>query len=378
MSFNLKNIKKAQIDPGVDFGQNTGSTPLTAVDPAVQPQVQPQAVPSEPPMQKELEHGKVDDITGLFAVLSDRTKDNIRMQYKSDEDLSNFLDSVDPVMARQKLFEMADMENEKDLSEIKNFIEMYYDDEGRMEDKGIYPAKQVESCVNEVYELIKKAAQKSAKENNTFNLKTAQAKSLSNVMMFGPESTRFDTVSRLPVSDWHVIERNKGFGGFFGDVFNFDWEAFWRGNIMDKYSRPYRDKDGNWVGGYIQKRFEVDKWIPEQNNYQLKPGQRRKPYLPEYGVLEARMENMRSKPEYQEEHSPSTPGTPFDWKKASTIEKTLKTSGVATDIVELSARFKIRGMDDISNSLNSVAKSMISEIKTAILKSHSVSISKDS
>ena len=62
---------------------------------------------------------------------------------------------------------------------------------------------------------------------------------------------------------------------------------------MDKYSRPYRDSEGNWVGGYIQKRFEVDKWIPEENNMQLKPGELRKPRPVSQGNMESRMEDYR-------------------------------------------------------------------------------------
>jgi len=62
---------------------------------------------------------------------------------------------------------------------------------------------------------------------------------------------------------------------------------------MDKYSREYRDKDGNWVGGYLNKRFEIDRQVPVTSNYQLKPGQKRKPILPEYGNLESRLQFQR-------------------------------------------------------------------------------------
>jgi len=34
-------------------------------------------------------------------------------------------------------------------------------------------------------------------------------------------------------------------------------EALWRRHVMDKFSREFKDKDGKWVGGYINERFEV-------------------------------------------------------------------------------------------------------------------------
>jgi hypothetical protein len=144
----------------------------------------------------------------------------------------------------------------------------------------------------------------------------AEAAQVDNAFLWGPGEKRYDPFYRQPVSDWHVVERNKGFGLTIDDVWNIDWEALWRGNIMDKYSRPYRDKDGNWVGGYIQKRFEVDKWIPETSNMQLKPGERRKPRPAEYGVLESRLQDMRSKNERG--YGPDTDTSlPFNWKNAS-------------------------------------------------------------
>jgi len=138
--------------------------------------------------------------------------------------------------------------------------------------------------------------------------------------MYGPESVRIDPFLKQPVSDQHIVERNKGFGLVVDDVWNIDWETIWRSTIMDKYSRPYRDADGNWVGGYIQKRFEVDKNIPETSNYQLKPGERRKPYLPEYGLTEARLQAARASGDI--EGGPDiNREKPFNWKEASSKKK---------------------------------------------------------
>jgi hypothetical protein len=34
-------------------------------------------------------------------------------------------------------------------------------------------------------------------------------------------------------------------------------EALWRRHVMDKFSREFKDKEGKWVGGYINQRFQV-------------------------------------------------------------------------------------------------------------------------
>jgi len=184
--------------------------------------------------------------------------------------------------------------------------------------------KIIESSNREIKALAEKAARK-LQAKKSFNLsKTAQQKTIDNAFLWGPNEKRFDPFYRQPVSDWHVVERNKGFGLTLDDVWNIDYEAIWRGNIMDKYSRPYRDKDGNWVGGYVQKRFEVDKWIPEANNMQLKPGQRRKPRLPEYGVTEARLQANRAKDDRGYGPNPDT-SKPFNWHEASK-ESNVKTA----------------------------------------------------
>lgn len=187
--------------------------------------------------------------------------------------------------------------------------------------------KIVEASNNE----IKKIAQKSAKKKvaKSFNLiKTAQHGTDNNVIMWGPGQMRPDPFLRgQPVSDWHIYERNKGFGGDIDGYWGVDWEAVWRGNVMDKYSRPYRDAEtGEWIGGYIEKRFEVDKNIPEGNNYQLKPGQLRRVKLPEHGVTEARLQHARTQ-EPERYHDSSKP---FNWMTASS-KKQKKQAQIMSD-----------------------------------------------
>lgn len=193
-------------------------------------------------------------------------------------------------------------------------------------DEGNIPAtfkkvKNMENIDNTIKKMAEDFAQKITVNKQPFNLtKTAQHKTFdTSLIMYGPGQTRIDPFYRQPVSDYHIIERNKGFGLTVGDVWNIDWESIWRNTIMDKYSRAYRDKEGNWVGGYINKRFEVDYWVPETNNYQLKPGQKRKPILPEYGNTESRLEAMRAKEDRG--YGPVSTGKPFNWKEADTKKK---------------------------------------------------------
>jgi hypothetical protein len=172
-------------------------------------------------------------------------------------------------------------------------------------------------AIASVNEEIKKLAQDTVNKNKkkSFNLKkTAQHKSLDNAILWGPGQSRIDPFLHQPVSDWHIVERNKGFGLVVDDIWNIDYETIWRNNVMDKYSPPYKNKEGEWVGGYIQKRFEVDKNIPETSNYQLKPGQKRKPILPEYGNTESRLQAARAKGDIAGANDDSKP---FNWKEAS-------------------------------------------------------------
>jgi hypothetical protein len=81
-------------------------------------------------------------------------------------------------------------------------------------------------------------AKNSVKKNvvKKFNLtKNAQHKTIDNMIMWGPQPTpRIDPFLRQPISDWHIVERNKGFGLVVDDIWNIDYETIWRQNIMDK------------------------------------------------------------------------------------------------------------------------------------------------
>jgi hypothetical protein len=77
---------------------------------------------------------------------------------------------------------------------------------------------------------------------------------------------------------------------------------------MDKYSREYRDKDGNWVGGYINKRFEVEH-DTGGHPYQLKPGKRSSPIHEDAWSTEKRLSEMR-RDEGKNRNYSWTPGDP--------------------------------------------------------------------
>jgi len=211
--------------------------------------------------------------------------------------------------------------------------------------------KFIESSADQIQKLAKDSVKKTSSFNfNKSNkvIKSAQHKLFDQVRMWGPDEKRYDPFFRQPVSDWHIVERNKGFGLTLDDYWNIDWEAIWRGSIMDKYSRPYRNKDGEWVGGYIQKRFEVDKWIPEPNNMQLKPGQKRKPIIPAYGNTEMRLQEMRSNNDrgYGPESDTSKP---FNWNEASS-KRTVKIArhdAIDLTISELPPDIKQEIKDDL-------------------------------
>lgn len=109
---------------------------------------------------------------------------------------------------------------------------------------------------------------------------------------------RYHCLDGLPIDDHQII----------------CGEALWRQNVMDKYSREYRDKDGNWVGGYINKRFEVER-ATHEHPYQLKPGQRHAPINEDAWSWEKRLQEMRREEGEAREYS-ETPGDPkglYNW-----------------------------------------------------------------
>jgi len=107
----------------------------------------------------------------------------------------------------------------------------------------------------------------------------------------GPGENRFCPKIRKDVNTF--ICRNHCLDGLIVDDHQvLCGEAIWRQSVMDKFSVEYRDKDGNWTGGYLEKRFEIhhdDGGHPAL----LKPGQRHAPIHEDAWSLEKRMVEMR-------------------------------------------------------------------------------------
>ncbi len=91
-------------------------------------------------------------------------------------------------------------------------------------------------------------------------------------------------------------------------------EALWRSHAMDKFSREYVDAQGDLVGGYLNRRFEINRNVPEENKMRLQPGEPRKPRPPEWGSTESRMQAMRKAEGKKRDYRPDVnTGDPFQW-----------------------------------------------------------------
>ena len=235
------------------------------------------------------------------------------LQFVTENDTSENADLVKEMIEQFYDLQGDAMSNDRELEVVTGQIFDYLPESVKEGSEIPVLQKQFQT----INDIIKKVAQNNVNKNKkkSFNLtKTAQHKTMDNAILWGPGQTRIDPFLHQPVSDWHIVERNKGFGLVVDDIWNIDYETIWRENIMDKYSRPYKNKDGEWVGGYIQKRFEVDKNIPETSNMQLKPGQLRRLILPEYGNTESRLQAARAKGDIAGSNDTSKP---FNWKEAS-------------------------------------------------------------
>jgi len=318
--------------PKSQWGGETGSIfssskALTKTAQGVMPPMDPMGLNDSPELQEPINPSEYQE---------QPVSQNGMPKFMDGSQLKLWLDEQDPTSARTQLMDVADINEQQNLTEYLNqYYQTGVDENMKVElaasmfemlvpeakqadpnDESVVAAPYVRAFVEESNAMIKKLAEDTVANKKKaavkpYNLsKIAQHKGFDNVIMFGPNQMHMDAFYRQPVSNMALLERNKGFGLVVDDVWDIDYEALWRTHIMDKFSRPYRDKDGNWVGGYIQKRFEVDKNIPAANNMQLKPGQKRRPILPEYGLTESRLEVQRNK-EAKKEASTQ----PFNLKK---------------------------------------------------------------
>jgi len=69
-------------------------------------------------------------------------------------------------------------------------------------------------------------------------------------------------------------------------------EALWRRHVMDKFSREFKDKEGKWVGGYINERFQIMR-DDGGNQMELANGERTRNPRPHQYSTERRLEEAR-------------------------------------------------------------------------------------
>lgn len=74
-------------------------------------------------------------------------------------------------------------------------------------------------------------------------------------------------------------------------------EALWRRHVMDKFAREFKDKEGKWVGGYINERFQVFH-DDGGNQLELAHGERTRKPRPHQYSTERRLEEGRGEKTY--------------------------------------------------------------------------------
>jgi hypothetical protein len=135
---------------------------------------------------------------------------------------------------------------------------------------------------------------KTASKENVFNLtKQASHGDMDKTVIFGPTQVRPSPIIRDVESNLSALERNKSNQFFFGGIYDIDFETLWRGNVMDKYYRPFDGDHGLSGGGYIEDRFEVNKVIPVGNDLRVPADGSSRPFIPEFRSFEARMSAAR-------------------------------------------------------------------------------------
>jgi len=81
-------------------------------------------------------------------------------------------------------------------------------------------------------------------------------------------------------------------------------EALWRRHVMDKFSREFKNKEGKWVGGYINERFQVFH-DDGGNQMELAHGERSRKPRPHQYSTERRLSEGRGEETYDLEASDS-------------------------------------------------------------------------
>jgi hypothetical protein len=320
--FSLAKVAQFQSDPMMS-GDSAG---LPMTDPAADPMADPSM--GQPQSDLQSQFNSPQELQALL----DQNADN--PDFVNEIVQSAPTDSQSLVRdAVQRYYEPERDPADKTIIAAEVFKAIHGRGQGEETVDATYTQASAENAVNETLKIIEAFAKKAASSQKlnkkaSYNLKKEAQYGVnrnggSEFINFGPESRRVFPHSNTGLlgSEWHNWIRGRDHNFIFDDR-AFDFETFWRGNIMDKYSQPYRNDKGEWVGGYINKRFDVDRNIPEGNNLQLLPGQRRRPYLPEFATIEARMEASRKKMAEDRRYEPTdTEAKPYNWKEAAVKKK---------------------------------------------------------
>jgi len=107
-------------------------------------------------------------------------------------------------------------------------------------------------------------------------------------------------------------------------------EALWRRHVMDKFSREFKDKDGKWVGGYINERFQTFK-DDGGNQMQLANGERTRLPRPHQYSTERRLEEARG------EKTTDIKASSNQFVKLASVEnkKATKVEQIFSDVIEM-------------------------------------------
>ena len=160
--------------------------------------------------------------------------------------------------------------------------------------------------------------------NKKFNLKKQARRMNESYVLEGPENTTYCPKLRNQISQYmcryHCLD-----GLLMGDQKKVACgEAIWRGTVMDKFSRQYKDKDGEWVGGYLNKRFETTR-NTEGNDLQIKAKNKRIEDREEYWNYERRMEQMRADEGKERGYAP-TEGTDYNKEETQKFASKISSS----------------------------------------------------
>ena len=319
ISFNLQKYKK--------FAQNIG--PGTGLDQAspdqnVQPQQQEEQTQTRFPVTNEGDFISkfLDDLLGFNG--QPGTPEYEKARQASDEIIQHVSPAVqeEANSILESIRQLDPMDRTNGEQNLLKLYEVLLPDAVKNESNAMEPVRMSENNIDGIvrYSLTEQIINNKSASNTEGLIKTAADQFGQQYLLYGPTEKRIcpklrgknlsvgDVVSeytcRHHCLDGIVIDDNKTICG----------EALWRANAMDKFSREYVDEDGEIVGGYLNKRFEINRNVPEENKMRLKPGETRKPRPAAWGNLESRLQDMRAKEGQKRDYRPETnTGDPFEW-----------------------------------------------------------------